>query len=419
MTPSTLFKALPFGIFSTFVFATSLSTPMESVHFNEGWPSSGSSIPNMPNIMSIISAGPYSYATGLDANDNMEVAFFDGGNWHQAQSIPNLKGVSAIIPLDQNGESPAAFAEDPNNLVSYFNGTNWSNAQSINGMQYLSLQTSAGHAFAISTLSPIQSSFFDNEQQTWSAPVNLSQTLSTLRAINTANGEIYLVGLNTKGQLTEMQSSNNQDWASHIFDLSTPYLIETAATDNEILIGAQSSAQSFFSYSLDMGHSWHNITWPGGMIFSAINHGIAWDMTDNGELAYFNTQNANPTWVTVALPDQFGRVQTYSAPSSDGQELCLVGSEDDSPPKLACYDIASQTWQMIASVNKVASRLDQIALLSQNQIVASGADLQDHPTLFYFNGATWQSQHVQGLVGSIQNLFASNNPINVWATGHN
>ncbi len=386
-------------------------------HFNQGWPSNAESIPGMPNILSVNSVGPYSFAVGLNSDSNMEAAFYNGSNWQEATSITGMKGISNIVPLYENGISPAAFALG-NNQVAYFNGTTWGNAESVNGLQNIALLGSEGHMFVLS-ISPLQASFYNVEQQTWGAPVNLSAQLSTLRAMDAANGEAYLVGLNNSGQLTEIQSSDNQSWITQTFNITAPYLIDILATDNDVLIGTQTNEQSLLNYSVNQGHTWQSIVWPGGLLLGSINQGIVWDMNENN-IAYLDLQNTNPTWVESTIPEGVGHIQTYSDPSNDGQQLCVVGGQEDGAPiELACYSKATQNWQMISSINEVAISLDQIALLKQNQIVATGADMQDKPALFYYDGATWQVAHPQGLNRLIQNLYVNANATNIWASGHN
>ena len=47
-----------------------------------------------------------------------------------------------------------------------------------------------------------------------------------------------------------------------------------------------------------------------------------------------------------------------------------------------------------------------------------GTDIQKQAALFYYNGATWQVSHVDGLT-LMQNLYFSGNLDGLWAVGSN
>lgn len=413
---ATSFFTLIIGM-NQFTIAETATPPLSLAHFNEGWPENTQSISGMPNILSITSSGVYSFAVGLDQNSKMNTAFFDGSNWTPATLINNMPGVSSIIPLYDDGTTSQAFAYSSSDHVAFFNGANWGDANTISGLQNFSILSSAGHAFAISTLSPIKSSLFNLNNQTWCAPFDLSSNLHFLRAASTANGTIYLAGINSNGNALVMSSNDNQTWATQALNIDGPYNMQVVSAGNAVFVSATNSTSSIFDYSLNQAKTWHNISWPGGMLLKQVNNGIVWDITENNKIAYFNSTLANPAWQETSIPSYFKSSTVYSNPSFDGSTLCIEG--DQNGPDIACYNAINQQWQNISSIAEVANDLVQFALLNANQIAGFGSDKNDKPALFYYNGETWQVDHVSGMNKSIQNMYFNGPPSNIWVSGHN
>lgn len=411
-------KMTIFSLLLLFLIKASALAPMNVVAFNHGWPAQGETIPGMPRITSILSAGPYSWAIGYQDNLPAKIAFFDGSWWQTAVGISNLLGISRIVPLYNKGETAQAFALGAGK-ISYFNGITWQKAESIYDFKNVSLLASEGQAVAISTSPIIQSSFFN--QETWNAPQDLSSDIQAIRAVTAVGGSFYLLGLNAQGNLTLLFSTETHAWQRKNFNVTRPINMQMVAGQDILVVAAICNQQNFFTYSKDAGKTWHETTWPGGMLFSKVNKGILWNLqweTENKAFAYFNSHETNPKWKTIPVPIETTSEDIYSNPSINGTQICISG-ENSGRATLRCYDINDAQWQHYSSLTVEAKRIDMLIILTNDHFMALGVDQEEKPALFYYDGGIWQVTHVEGLLASVQNLFFTDASSPVWAVGHN
>lgn len=384
-------------------------------HFtNSAWSNNSVDIPGMSQVLSIKSAEIYSWAIGYQQANSSLVSFYDGQAWHPAESINGMTSPMQIVPLYDDGSHDQAFALGLGKAA-YFDGASWSAAQSVNGFQSLSLLTSDGLAYAVNTSAPISVSFFDATQKTWLPPHDLSAYISRILAMAEAQGKFYLLGFNSQGDLILFSGDQQQVWNIYNFGQiqPRPYNAQLLASDTSVFVGLMSDAGSNFYYSKDQGQSWNSTPWSGGLLLSPIENGILWGINDPN-VGYFDSNAVNPAWQLVDVPPAMQVFQLYTGPSLDGQGLCV---ENDDGPQVACYSVLTQQWQNIPTSMQL-SRIDQIFLVNNNQLLASGADAHDHPALFYYNGQAWQGSYVPGLTKSILNVYFGYPLANVWALGH-
>lgn len=390
--------------------------PMNVVKFNEGWPGNAEAIPGMTSVSTITSSGPYSWAIGSQGGLPSKISFYSDNHWQASIEVANLPGISKIVPLYNDGTTAQAFALGTGKMA-YFDGATWGEAAPVYHLKNIRLLTSKGHAFVINSTMPISSSFFDKTQETWEPPVDLSATLSSIKATATTNGVIYLLGLNANSEVTMMSSSDNQHWHSKNFGIVRPQNMQIVAGDNHVFVATFNNDTRFFSYSQDGGKTWRNASWPEGMLFSSVKNGILWDM-EGSNFAYFDSNLSDPIWQVIKMPIKMTQITTYSEPSITGAQICVTGI-DSSGAILECYDININAWQNYPSLSEIANQLDSLFVLANNQFVAMGSDKQDRAALFYYNSAMWQVAYVDGLLTSVQNLFFNSLSLNLWAVGHN
>lgn len=394
-----------------FVFAIPV---VNLAHFNGlAWSGFSFTILGMSQVLTVKSAGVYSWALGYQTPGLGNVAYFDGATWHDAESIAGMSWPTQILPMYDDGHLSQAFAVDARGLVAYFDGVSWGAASSVNAYQSLSLLTSEGQAFAFNMTSPISVSFFDPQQRTWSAPHDLSAYFSKVMAMAEANGKFYLLGRNLDGDVILFSGNVAQAWNVYNFGRIQTYNMQLVASGDSVFVALMSDAASDFYYSRDQGQTWNSTAWSGGLLFSPVEQGILWGINDPN-IEYFDSNAVNPSWQILGLPPGLNGFQLYSNPSFDGRELCV---ESDDGPQISCYNLQLQQWQNIPTETSV-TEIGQIFLLNSGQLIASGADQEGHPALFYYSDNAWKVSHVPGLLKSIENLYSGPSFANIWALGH-